>query len=533
MREARPLAGRRRSEQGSIDGGVVLPLQRSREIRGVAPERLDPKASRAGARGLVVAEPDVQTAPAGPTASRSARGLEERRYVARLRVLDALTATAAGWLGYLSVTGVAGAVYLTLSLLFPLAWLVAVTLARGYEPRFLHVGSEEFRRVLEAGLLLSIVGALTAYMFTLDLARGYLLVVAGTATAGTLALRLVLRRLLHRQRSAGAGWMRRAVIVGHSEEVRQALDELGRQRSHGYEVAGLCVAEGVPGESYDVSAVVGLDDIPGAVERFRADAVIVLPCREVSGAALRRLGWQLEQTGTQLLLAPGLVDVAHQRATVHPAGSLPLLHIDHPEFTGPRRAAKQVFERAAAATAIVALSPVLLVLMAAVRLDSRGPAIFRQERVGQGDRRFTMFKLRTMSADAETRRSALLDENESDGALFKIREDPRVTRVGRVLRRYSLDELPQLFNVILGHMSLVGPRPPLPAEVDAYEPDVRRRLAVKPGLTGLWQVSGRSDLPWDEAVRLDLRYVDNWSPALDMSILWKTGRAVLSRSGAY
>jgi exopolysaccharide biosynthesis polyprenyl glycosylphosphotransferase len=207
--------------------------------------------------------------------------------------------------------------------------------------------------------------------------------------------------------------------------------------------------------------------------------------------------------------------------------------VDHAELRGARRVVKGVMDRLAAALGLLLAGPLLLVLMAAVRLDSPGPALFRQQRVGRGNDRFTMLKLRTMTVDAEERREDLVGLNESDGALFKIRNDPRITRVGRMLRRFSLDELPQLVNVLRGEMSLVGPRPPLPSEVADYEYDVRRRLAVKPGLTGLWQVSGRSDLPWDEAVRLDLRYVDNWSPLLDLQILFKTGRAVLSRSGAY
>jgi exopolysaccharide biosynthesis polyprenyl glycosylphosphotransferase len=472
-----------------------------------------------------------------PTVAPGAGAAEsDRRYVAWLCGVDAAVAVGAVSASYLLRFGAAAEpvpAYLVLSLAFPLVWVLVMAAVRSYEPRFLYVGTEEFRRVVQGGLVLGVVAALTAYTFKFDLARGYLMLLVLFATAGTLLLRYALRRRLQRLRSAGSGWMRRVLVAGHDDEVRQVLHELGRTRWHGYQVAGVCVAEAVPGRGYDLPMYEGLDNIDEAAAQTQADAVVVLPCHHLESVALRRLGWRLEKSDTNLLVGTGLLDVSRQRATVHPVGSLPLLHVDHAELHGARRVAKGVMDRVAAALGLLVAGPLLLILMAAVRLDSPGPALFRQQRVGRGNRRFTMLKLRTMTVDAEERREDLVGLNESDGALFKIRNDPRITRVGRVLRRFSLDELPQLVNVLRGEMSLVGPRPPLPSEVADYEHDVRRRLAVKPGLTGLWQVSGRSDLPWDEAVRLDLRYVDNWSPLLDLQILLKTGRAVLSRSGAY
>jgi exopolysaccharide biosynthesis polyprenyl glycosylphosphotransferase len=228
------------------------------------------------------------------------------------------------------------------------------------------------------------------------------------------------------------------------------------------------------------------------------------------------------------------MEVAGPRMHMRPFIGLPLLHVEEPEFTGARRLVKEVVDRLGAGLALLAIAPMLLVVALAVRLDSVGPVLFRQVRIGRDGREFSMLKFRTMVADAEEQRAALLDRNEkADGLLFKIADDPRVTRVGRVLRRFSLDELPQLLNVLGGQMSLVGPRPPLPAEVALYDDSVRRRLLVKPGLTGLWQVSGRSDLTWEESVRLDLRYVENWSLLLDLMILWKTASAVLRARGAY
>jgi exopolysaccharide biosynthesis polyprenyl glycosylphosphotransferase len=248
---------------------------------------------------------------------------------------------------------------------------------------------------------------------------------------------------------------------------------------------------------------------------------------------VRRLAWQLEGSGVDLVVAPSLTNVAGPRITIRPVAGLSLLHVDEPEFTGFRRVFKTVYDRALALGILVALAPVLAVVALAVRLSSRGPVFFSQERVGQNGRAFRLWKFRSMYVDAESRRPQVEDLNESDGVLFKIRRDPRVTPVGRLLRRLSIDEMPQLWNVVRGDMSLVGPRPPLPSEVASYASEVRRRLLVKPGLTGLWQVSGRADLTWEESVRLDLHYVENWSVALDFMILWKTVGAVLHGRGAY
>jgi exopolysaccharide biosynthesis polyprenyl glycosylphosphotransferase len=255
---------------------------------------------------------------------------------------------------------------------------------------------------------------------------------------------------------------------------------------------------------------------------------------DLTQADLRRLSWELEGSGVDLVVAPSLTDIAGPRIHIRPVAGLPLLHVEQPEFSGGRRLLKGTVDRLLATSALLLLIPVLAALAAAIRLTSSGPALFRQTRVGVDGRTFTIFKLRSMYVDAEQRLAALQDRNENaDGLLFKIKDDPRVTPLGALLRRFSLDELPQLLNVLRGDMSLVGPRPPLPAEVAQYGDDVRRRLLVKPGLTGLWQISGRSDLSWDESVRLDLHYVENWTLALDLLILWKTGFAVLQRRGAY
>jgi exopolysaccharide biosynthesis polyprenyl glycosylphosphotransferase len=246
------------------------------------------------------------------------------------------------------------------------------------------------------------------------------------------------------------------------------------------------------------------------------------------------MSWRLEGSGVTVVVAPQLTDIAGPRIHVRPVAGLPLLHIEQPEFRGMRRVIKSGIDRAVALVALLLLSPLLLGVAACVRLTSKGPALFKQVRVGAQGSHFTMLKFRSMRSDAEAQLAALRALNENgDGLLFKMKDDPRITGVGKWLRRFSLDELPQLINVLFGQMSLVGPRPPLPSEVERYGGDVSRRLLVKPGLTGLWQISGRSELPWDEAVRLDLHYVENWSVALDFMILWKTVGAVLHGRGAY
>jgi exopolysaccharide biosynthesis polyprenyl glycosylphosphotransferase len=253
----------------------------------------------------------------------------------------------------------------------------------------------------------------------------------------------------------------------------------------------------------------------------------------MTGVRLRSLAWELEKTGTDLCVSPALLDVAGPRTTIRPTAGLTLLHVDHPQLDGLRLVLKDLFDRAAAGAALVMLAPLMAALALSIWLYDRGPALFTQTRVGKDGRAFRIYKFRTMVVDAEQRKKELIAAHTRDHVLFKLRKDPRVTRIGQHLRRWSIDELPQLFNVFLGDMSLVGPRPALPDEADKYADHVRRRLVVKPGLTGLWQVNGRSDLSWDESVRLDLRYVENWSFALDLQILWKTISVMLRGSGAY
>jgi exopolysaccharide biosynthesis polyprenyl glycosylphosphotransferase len=325
------------------------------------------------------------------------------------------------------------------------------------------------------------------------------------------------------------------LVVGDRDQVEDLVLQLRREASTGMDVVGVCVAGGAVG----VAAVAGIPvvgsfaDVSRVSALLNIDAIAVCASPGVTSKALRRLSWELEGTGVDLLVAPALTDVAGPRITMRPLAGLPLIHVDAPELSGVRHVAKSLMDRTLALGGLLMLLPALVVVAVAVRVTSRGPVLFRQERVGKNGETFRMLKFRSMYRDAESRLIDLVHLNEAGGALFKIRNDPRVTPVGRFIRKWSLDELPQLWNVVRGDMSLVGPRPPLPAEVARYESDVHRRLLVKPGITGRWQISGRSDLSWEEAVRHDLFYVENWSLAMDLSILFQTVRAVVKGAGAY
>jgi exopolysaccharide biosynthesis polyprenyl glycosylphosphotransferase len=425
------------------------------------------------------------------------------------------------------------AMYLGLSLALPVLWIVALWLAGAYDVRFIGTGSDEYRKVLNAGVSLTAAVAIFSYTVNLELSRAYVVIALPSITVFDLFARFTMRKRLHARRMRGK-CMHNVLAVGHELAVAALITELGRDRYHGLNVAGACVVR--PGECDDLVSVPvygGLDDITAAVKAFDADTVAVTTCPEMDGIRLRSLAWELEKTGTDLCVSPALLDVAGPRTTIRATAGLTLLHVDHPQLTGFRLVIKDLFDRCAAAAGLVLLAPVMAMLALTIWLHDRGPVLFTQVRIGRDGREFRIYKFRTMVVDAEKRQEELVASNDSDGVLFKLRKDPRVTALGTHLRRWSIDELPQLFNVFLGDMSLVGPRPAVPDEVAKYADHVRRRLVVKPGLTGLWQVNGRSDLSWDESVRLDLRYVENWSFALDLQILWKTISALTGGSGAY
>ncbi|MCR1783697.1 exopolysaccharide biosynthesis polyprenyl glycosylphosphotransferase [Nocardioides carbamazepini] len=417
--------------------------------------------------------------------------------------------------------------------LFVPLWVAAVATTGDYQlPGHL---AARGRRLAVAALVLPTATLLTAEAIGYPVSAGVVTTVC-VASAGLGGLARGALALAARSGVRLSGVTHRVVLAGTADALPGLVERLHQSRTQRFVVVGACVAAGEAGDRPPLAGIPVVSGIAACVPTARvsgADAVILAPDPAIPAADLQRLCWCLEDAGVAIFVWAGLFSSPAGRIHLDVGERLPLLHVGAPRRLGPSHLVKHLVDRAVATVALLLLAPVLLVLAAAVRLDSPGPAFFRQTRIGRADAPFTMWKLRTMSCDAADAVPGLLDLNEAAGPLFKIHQDPRITRVGRWLRRTSLDELPQLINVALGHMSLVGPRPALPAEVAAYLPDDRHRLVVRPGMTGLWQVSGRSDLSWEDAVRLDQQYVDNWSLLLDARILLRTAGAVVSGRGAY
>jgi len=480
-----------------------------------------------------------ESTPGAPTAVLHAR---QRAYIRAIAALDIGVLCAAVLAGYVVRFGAEEATgadlpYVLTTPCLMIAWLASLKLLRCYDDRVLGYGADEYRRVITASLRLAGTVAIIGYVANVGISRGFLAVAFSVGTVGLVAGRFGARKYLHRQRATGTGWFRKVLVVGDTPHVLELVHTLRREPYAGYRVVGACIPDAllapVPQRLGDVPVAGSFRNIPDAAAATGADTVAVTASGELTATRLRRLGWQLEGTGIDLVLAPALTDVAGPRIHTRPVAGLPLIHVEAPEFRGTRKLVKGFVDRSVSLLAVTLLLPILTLLALAIKLDSRGPVIFKQVRVGQGGREFHVYKFRTMVVDADKLLAELAAKNETDGLMFKMRDDPRITRVGRFLRKYSLDELPQLANVLFGHMSLVGPRPPLPSEVARYDGDVARRLLVKPGMTGLWQVSGRSDLSWEDGIRLDLYYVENWSLASDLTILWKTFGAVVNGRGAY
>ncbi|NGO08540.1 sugar transferase [Streptomyces sp. HC44] len=413
--------------------------------------------------------------------------------------------------------------------------LGALAVSRSWSPAVLGQGAEEFRRLGRSLFTATVVLALGGIALTSRNIKLWIFVAIPAIAIVTMTARYLLRLRLHKQRKEGR-CLRPVLAAGSPDTVRDLINRTRKFPHLGWRVEAVCTTDGrgLDGDHVDGVPVVGvLTDVAKHVRHDGYRVVAVTPDPHWSPDRLQRLAWNLEGSDAEMVVAPVLMEVAGPRLHVDAVLGIPLLRVSMPTFTGGRRAIKGVVDRLGAAILLMLFAPLMVFVGLLVLVDSRGGAFYRQRRVGKDGREFTMLKFRTMVAGAHGARAELADRNEGAGLLFKLRQDPRVTRVGAVLRRYSIDELPQLFNVLTGSMSLVGPRPPLPEESAAYGPDIRRRLLVKPGLTGLWQINGRSDLPWEEAVRLDLRYVEDWSLALDAVILWKTLRAVFYGQGAY
>nr|WP_256990888.1 sugar transferase [Rhodococcus sp. 06-235-1A] len=471
----------------------------------------------------------------------------ESRYTDGLRVTDTIVVLGAvtvaqvirfGDVDFREPWSVAG--YVGVSGGLAILWLTFLAIVGTRSPRVIGNGSEEYRRVVSAAFRLFGTVAIVSLLFRLEIARLYLAIALPTGLIGLLLSRWIWRKIVARNRTRGE-FQTSVLIVGSRSSALSMARSFERSPEAGYSVVGICLPDYEPG--HDASFTVDGTQIPvlgdehsvaEAIEYSGADTVAVTATEHIGHHGLRKMVWDLEKKNVDLVVSPGVVDVAGPRLVMRPVANFPLIHVEKPQYNGAKRFGKTAFDVLFAASVLLVIAPILIALAVTVKLTSKGPIFYSSERVGMDGKPFQMVKFRTMVQDADQRVHELAALNEgAGGVLFKMRDDPRVTSVGKVMRKYSLDELPQFVNVLRREMSVVGPRPPLRSEVETYDGEVRRRLLVKPGITGLWQVSGRSDLSWEESVRLDLSYVENWSMTGDLLIIAKTAVAVLESEGAY
>ncbi|MBJ8348672.1 sugar transferase [Antrihabitans sp. YC2-6] len=429
--------------------------------------------------------------------------------------------------------------YTAVSLAIAAIWIGCLSLFSTRSPRVIGVGPEEYRRITSATLRLFGLIAIVSLLFRVEFARGYLAIALPLGLLGLMLSRRAWRRNVLVRRANG-DYMTSVLVVGGRDAARAMTTAFARDKSSGFRVVGVCTPSRRQGdaptfhvEGLEIPVIDDATSVADAARMTGADTVAVAATERLGAQRLRELLWELEPLGIDLVVNPGVVDVAGQRIEVRPVAEMPLVHVEKPQYDRAKSFSKTLFDFCFAFFAVLAVAPVLIAVAIAVKLTSHGPVFYKSERMGIDGKPFQMIKFRSMFVDADKHLTALMEMNEGAGLLFKMKDDPRVTAVGKVLRRFSIDELPQFFNVLRGEMSVVGPRPPLRREVEAYDGKVRRRLLVKPGVTGLWQVSGRSDLSWDESVRLDLSYVENWSMVQDLLIIKKTLSAVANSDGAY
>lgn len=424
--------------------------------------------------------------------------------------------------------------YTMFSVLLALVWWLALRLHGAYDAHILGHGATEYRLIMVATLRVFAAVAMLAFALQVAVARGYIILALPAGLIGLWGARRMARTWLGWRRMDG-DMSHDVLVAGDPVAVQQLVETFASVPAAGYRVVGVCTT--FDGHRLAGVPVLGSEREVGCVAiDLGVDVVACADAHVLGAGGLRRLGWALECSGIELVVSPGLTEIAGPRILTRPVAGLPLLHVEAPTFSGPRLVLKTTIDWCGALALILLFSPLLLAVAVLIKLGDGGPVFFRQERVGLDGELFRMTKFRSMVVDAEARLTSLQQERDDDvdrGVLFKLKDDPRITPLGRFIRRYSIDELPQLLDVLRGDMSLVSPRPPLPSEVSQYEEDVRRRLLVKPGMTGLWQVNGRSDLSWDESVRFDLYYVENWSVAQDLIILWRTLSAVVGKDGAY
>ncbi|WP_307812137.1 sugar transferase [Lacisediminihabitans changchengi] len=424
--------------------------------------------------------------------------------------------------------------YNSVSIAITLLWMFVLSAYATRDLKVIGSGTLEYRRVVDSTIRLFGIFAIVAFLLRIDLARGYFLTALPIGVFLLLWTRWAWRQWLRREQARGLH-VSRAIVVGERVKSENVTATIRRAQGSGINVVGALTRDGSVDKPFfgGVPVLGKYADILVALEEVQADTVVLTGADEISHLDMRKLGWDLEGKEVTLIVAPGLTGVAGPRIHARPVSGLPLIYVEYPAFTGVKRLSKRAFDLVGAGLIILISSPVLIAVGIAIKTSSPGSILYRQERIGLQGTPFGMLKFRSMIKDADDQLESLLDaQGRSAEPLFKVMNDPRITRVGGFLRRSSLDEFPQLFNVLLGHMSLVGPRPQRQAEVALYDDAAHRRLMMKPGMSGLWQVSGRSNLSWDDAIRLDLYYVENWSMTGDIIILWRTIRAVAMSDGA-
>lgn len=505
-----------------------------------------------GSPDIDAAQPNPETratdAPTGPTPSRigwsTAHNHRDRPhlrrdplrvYATRAVIWDIVAVTAAAAIGFILRwtipynLDISDGTYVFFALVVVVSWISVLVLRGAYDTRILGVGSEEFKRIVGASALVFAAIAIVSFALKLDLSRGFVLITFTVGMALLLTVRWVLRSWLRHERMYGH-FLHRTVVIGSGIAQTDIVDMLDRDPVAGFTVVD--VVEEPPLDVTERELDMWLDEVMARISLEDADTVAVAGSPALGQRVIQRLAWRLEGPRVDLLVAPNVGDVAGPRVSMRMAADLPLLHLDEPHLTGPKRAIKRTLDIIFGILLFILFLPFMIIAAIGTFVSSKGPVFYVQKRVGRGGEMITVTKFRTMYVGAEKERDKVIGS--PDEKIFeRYKTDPRITPFGRILRRWSIDEMPQVVNVIAGNMSLVGPRPVLPEELGLFGDADHRRHLTKPGLTGLWQVSGRKEVDWDERMRMDLEYVENWSPALDLVIVAKTAKVVISGKGAY
>ncbi len=483
---------------------------------------------------------DALTRLPATTSHASAHWLISRRsqliflYVADMLVVTAALTLAVMARGVLPFDG-AGESPQLVFVVAPLivgGWVLMLHIFGASELRHLRAGAVEYKRVVLASFATGGSIGIASYLLKSEFPRGIFVLLFTFGTVGLVLSRFARRKTMGAIHRQGA-LMTPIVVVGESGHVDAIAKVMRRETWLGYKVVGAITRDHVSQTPGGLPVLGGLEDTVAVIDEHNVATVLFAEGSFSAPADFRRMAWQLEEHDVHMIVVPALTDISAQRLDVRPVAGLPLVDVARPRAIAAARWIKRTYDVLGSAVLLLLAAPVMGLVALAIKLEDGGPVLFRQTRVGLRGEDFQCLKFRSMVLDAEARLAELAAANEGSGPLFKMAHDPRITRVGRFIRRFSLDELPQIWNALRGDMSLVGPRPALPTEVAQYDSDTRRRLDVRPGLTGLWQVSGRSNLSWDDTVRLDLYYVDNWSLIQDLMILFRTARAVVGSSGAY